>query len=467
MSDCRAMAEALPPASNPPRAARRVLSPLQHFLHTETSSGLVLAAAAVVALLWANLAPDAYLSFWKSDLSLSIGDWSGSTTLQKFTKDALMTLFFLVVGLEIKREVTVGELADRRLALVPACAAVGGMVVPAGVYALLNAGGEGAAGWGIPMATDIAFALGVLSLLSKRVPISLPAFLLGVAVIDDIGAILVIAVFYSSGVSFEWLALSFVAMFLVWVLFHWRVRLVVPYILAGLAAWVTMSNSGVSPTLAGVVLGLLVPVVPWREPYDAARDAADSAARMAEENDTAPDSLAEWRRVDDLGRQAVPLAERLEVLMHPWTAFVVLPLFALAFAGVRITGDSISEAIASPIAAGIVGGLVAGKLVGVVLGTWIPVRLGLGSLPPGVRWGHVAGVAALSGIGFTVSVFVASLAFTDAMLVDEARIGIIVASVAAGVIGALLLRMTGAPAVDPKEPTTTTGAAGVRPAAEN
>ncbi|MCB0881493.1 MAG: Na+/H+ antiporter NhaA [Thermoleophilia bacterium] len=434
------MAQRLPPASDVSPRARRVLGPIQTFMHTETSSGIVLGLAAVAALVWANAWPANYDGFWHTELSISVGDWSASTYLQKFVKDGLMTLFFLVVGLEIKREVTVGELADRRLAVVPACAALGGMLVPAGIYAAFNAGGAGSGGWGIPMATDIAFALGVLALLRRAVPGALPAFLLGVAVIDDIGAILVIAAFYSSGVSASWLALAFAALVVVWLLFHWRVRLVVPYVVVGIAVWAAMANSGVSPTLAGVLLGLLAPSRAWAEPYDAAGDAARVTAEMAERNDHAPDSLATWRRVDDLGRQAVPLAERIETVLHPWSAFVVLPLFAVAFAGVPITGDSLRDAAGSPVAWGIVLGLVVGKLVGVFLGTLVPVKAGWGALPRGVGWVHVAGVSVLAGIGFTVSVFVASLAFAgSADLIDRARIAVIGASVLAGALGAGLL----------------------------
>lgn len=434
---------ALPPASSPPPRARRLMEPVQQFLHTETAGGLVLALAAAVALVWANVHGSSYTELWTTDLDVSVGDWSAHTTLQKLAKDGLMAVFFFVVGLEIKRELTIGELADRRVARVPFFAALGGMVVPALIYTAFNGTGVGADGWGIPMATDIAFAVGVLSLLSRRVPSTLGAFLLAIAVIDDIGAILVIAVFYSGGLEPLWLLGAGLCTAGVWLMLRWRVRLVVPYALLAVAAWAFMSGSGVSPTIAGVALGLLMPVRPWTDP-DAA---ADEACRVAAELDggavTHGESLAGWRRMDDLGRQAVPLAERLEVVMHPWSAFVVLPLFALAWAGVPLDGEALENAAGSAVTLGVVLGLVGGKLLGVTLGTWLAVRLGLGTLPAGVRWPHVAGVAALAGIGFTVSVFVSSLAFADPGLVDEARVGIVAASLLAGIAGAAILVAAG------------------------
>jgi len=416
---------------------------VQQFLHTESASGLVLALAAATALLWANLHGSSYSGLWGTELGIGVGDWSVETTLQKFAKDGLMAIFFFVVGLEIKRELTVGELADRRIARIPFFAALGGMVVPALIYAAFNVGGEGAHGWGIPMATDIAFAVGVLSLLSKRVPSTLGAFLLAIAVIDDIGAIMVIAVFYSTGFAPLWLLGSLLCLAGVWLMLRWQVRLIVPYAVLAIAAWAFMTGSGVSPTIAGVILGLLMPVRPWANPAAAADEATEIATELERPDLSHGESLAGWRRMDDLGRQAVPLAERLEVAMHPWSAFVVLPLFALAWAGVPLSADSLRDAAGSPVTLGVALGLVVGKIVGVTLGTWIGVRLRLGVLPAGVRWPHVVGVASLAGIGFTVSVFVASLAFADPALVDNARVGIVGASVLAGVIGATILIITG------------------------
>jgi NhaA family Na+:H+ antiporter len=312
------------------------------------------------------------------------------------------------------------------------------MVVPAAIYLAFNAGGPGQHGWGIPMATDIAFAVGVLVLLGRHVPAQLAAFLLAVAVVDDIGAILVIALFYSDGLSVGLLLASVACLAAYRLMFAWRVRLVVPYAVLGVLAWAAMSGSGVSPTIAGVALGLLVPARPWRDPAAAharARAVADDLPLTAGHGE----QLRMWRRMDDLGRQAVPMTERILEVLHPWSAFVVLPLFALAWAGVPVSRDALAQAWDSPVTAGVAVGLVAGKALGVTLGTWLAVRLGLGDLPRGLGWAHVTGVACLAGIGFTVSVFVSSLAFDDAALVDQARIGILVASVVAGVLGSAIL----------------------------
>lgn len=428
--------------SDPARPVRRILDPVQRFLHTESAGGLMLAAAALIALVWANVDGGGYDRFWHTELAFRVGDLHGSMALGKFAKDGLMAVFFLVVGLEIKRELTVGELADRRLARVPFLAALGGMALPAALYALVNAGGA-VHGWGIPMATDIAFAVGVLSLLARRIPSRLGAFLLAVAVIDDIGAILVIAVFYSGGIGWGHLALAAGALALVAVLLHWRVRLVVPYVVLGVAAWLAMTRSGVSPTLTGVALGLLIPVRPWAAHDASAAEARGVAGDLEGVAADDPAALAGWRRMDDLGRQAVPLDQRLVAVLHPWSAFVVLPVFALAYAGVPLSLGVVRDSLSSAITLGVVVGLVVGKTVGVTLGTWLAVRLGLGRLPEGVGWSHVVGVAGLAGIGFTVSMFVATLAFDDASSVDAARVGIIGASLLAGILGTAALLAAG------------------------
>jgi NhaA family Na+:H+ antiporter len=278
----------------------------------------------------------------------------------------------------------------------------------------------------------------VLTLLSTRVPGQLGAFLLAVAVVDDIGAILVIAVFYTEGISLGYLLGAAACLAAFRLMFTWRVRLVLPYAVLGVASWALMSGSGVSPTIAGVALGLLVPARPWTEAPAALRGARDLLDRLPPRAGHG-EQLHMWRRMDDLGRQAVPMTERVEEVLHPWSAFVVLPLFALAWAGVPIDRQILADSWDSPVTVGVVAGLVVGKAVGVTLGTWLAVRLGLGVLPGGLRWSHVVGVACLAGIGFTVSVFVSSLAFEDEGLVDQARIGILAASIVAGLIGTAVL----------------------------
>jgi NhaA family Na+:H+ antiporter len=382
--------------------AGKFLPPLRdEFVNIEAFSGLVLLVAAFAALVWANVDPASYEDVWRQLLTIGVGDASITLDLQHWVNDGLMTLFFFVVGLEIKREVIDGELRDRKTASLPALAALGGMVIPALLYLSLNVGGAGARGWGIPMATDIAFAIGLLALLGPRVPSGLKLFLLTLAIVDDIGAIIVIALFYSSGVSAVWLAGAAVAVLGIVVMR--RVGVATPwlYLIPGIILWICTEESGVHATIAGVVLGLMTP-----------------GAR---------------------GPAIGPL-ERLEHGLHPWSSFVVVPLFALANAGVLLTSESIDAALSGTIAWGIVLGLVVGKIVGIAGFTALGLRLRLGRLPSGMRARDVAGVGAVAGIGFTVSLFVADLSFGGALL-EEAKVGILAASLLAGTVGAILVRV--------------------------
>jgi len=412
------------PASGPV-----VLRPLVDFLHTEAASGIVLLAATAVALLWANSPfQDSYTELWHTHLSISLGDHTLDLDLQEWVNDGLMTIFFFVVGLEIKRELVEGELRAPRRAAMPAIAALGGMVVPALIYTAVNLGGDAADGWGIPMATDIAMAVGVLSLLSRRVPSTLKLFLLALAIVDDIGAIVVIAVFYTSGI--EPAALGVAALLVVVVgLVRWAgVRHLGVYLVLGFALWLAVEESGVHPTLVGVILGLLAPTRPIRQRHLIDADALTDLSSAGAAHETAV-----------MARESVSVVEWLEHLLHPWTSFVILPLFALANAGIPLSSEALSDAASSPITLGVVLGLVVGKLVGVTVFTWLGARLGLGVLPAGATWQGIVGVAALAGIGFTVSIFITSLAFTEAGQQNEAKIGILVASVLAAGVGSLIL----------------------------
>lgn len=398
-----------PPGGDPGTGARsgvttRVMGPLQRFLHTEHGSAALLLAAAAASLVWANIDGSSYSAVWGAEVSLSVGDWRLEDTVKDLTKSGLMALFFFVVGLEVKREVVEGALSDRRARVLPAFAALGGMAAPALIYLALNPGGPEAMGWGIPMATDIAFALGVLRLLGGRVPRQLIAFLLAVAVIDDIGAITVIAVAYTDQLSAVWLAAGVVGIAASAALWRSGVERVAPHVAICLAVWLAFYESGVSPTVAGIALGLLVPIRPTRRA------------------DGAPSPL-----------------HRAEYALHPWSAYLVLPVFALANAGVTIDGATVSAALDGRVAIGIAVALVAGNAVGIPLGSWIAVRLGLARLPDGVTWRDVWGVALLAGIGFTVSIFIATLAFEDPQLVDAAKLGILAGSVAAAAIGTAVL----------------------------
>jgi NhaA family Na+:H+ antiporter len=416
--------------------ARRFARPLHSFLEEEASSGILLLAGAAVALLWAN-SPwrDGYEALWGTEIGVRLGRWSIREDLRHWVNDALMSLFFLVVGLEIKREFTTGDLRDLRTAAVPVVAALGGMVVPALLYAALNAGAEGSSGWGIPMATDIAFALGLLTLAARRAPAGLKPFLLTLAIVDDIGAIIVIAVFYSGQIDWPSLATAVALCAAVVALQRIQVRWTVVYVGLGVLVWIAVLASGVHPTIAGVGLGLLTPAVPFQRP----RAVSDVAHRVADEtvdDPSPPDADAHhWLTLAWLSREAVSPLVRVEAVLHPWTSNLVVPIFAVANAGVPLTAGTLSEAVTSRITLGIVLGLVVGKVVGVTLASAAAVRLGVGRLPVGVSWRHVLAVGAAAGIGFTVSIFISELAFPDQGRIDLARVGVLFASVIAGILG--------------------------------
>jgi NhaA family Na+:H+ antiporter len=343
-----------------------------------------------------------------------------------------MTIFFFVVGLEIKREIAEGELHDPRKAALPAVAAIGGMVAPALIYLAFNAGGSGQDGWGIPMATDIAIAVGILSLLGTRVAPSIKLFLLALAIVDDIGAIVVIALFYSDG--FDWQAALASAVILLAMLGARAlgVRNILPYVVLGAAAWLLVHESGVHATLVGVVLGLLAPTRPFRHPDMVEVDKLADVSSV----ETAYETVV-------LARESVSVVEWLEYRLHPFSSYVIVPLFALANAGVVITASSIDNATTSPVAQGIVVGLVAGKVVGITSFAWIACKLRIGALPDDTRWSQILGVATLGGIGFTVSLFVSNLAFRgNAGLLSAAKLGILAASILAAAIGATILVAT-------------------------
>lgn len=418
----------------------RFVRPAQQFLHAEVASGIILLAATVLALVWANLDPSGYEGFWHTTLTVELGGWGHAEDLRHVVNDGLMVLFFFVIGLEVKRELVVGELADRRAAVLPLLAALGGMVVPATVFLAVTAGDADAVrGWGVPMATDIAFALGVLALMGSRVPVTLKVLLLGIAVIDDIGAIIVIALFYSGAIELDWLlgaVAALVGMRLL-ALLHVRSRTV--YVLLGLAAWLATFESGIHATIAGVAIGLLTPATPFQR-GDAVSVAARQIAESTIDDEQDPDKDAsEWNALAYLSRESVSPLWQLEQALHPWTASVVLPLFALANVGIVIDGATAAAAFDGVLGYGVVAGLVVGKPVGILLGALLAVRLGISVLPAGVTWRHVVGIGFLAGIGFTMSLFVTTLAFDDGPLADTSTFAVLVASLLAGAIGAVLL----------------------------
>jgi NhaA family Na+:H+ antiporter len=424
--------------------ARRVAQPAQQFLHQEAASGIILLLATIAALVWANVDPSGYTSFWHTTFAIQVGDWGHVESLSHVVNDGLMALFFFVIGLEVKRELTTGELADRRAAMLPILAALGGMLLPAMVF-LVIAGGDSIArnGWGIPMATDIAFALGVLALLGSRVPPALKVLLLGIAVIDDIGAIIVIAVFYSSGVEWQWLGAAVLGLLAIIAIQRVHVRSLVPYVALGMFVWLATFESGIHATIAGVVLGLLTPARPFQR-GDAVSEAAVQIAAATDDAIDDPDKDSrEWQALAWLSRESVSPLTRLESSLHPWTAGFVLPLFALANVGIAFDLDSMRDAVTSSLAIGIACGLVLGKPVGIVLGAWIAVRSGLATLPDGIRWSHIVGIGSLAGIGFTMSLFVTMLAFSEPDLIKSATFAVLFASMIAAIVGVFVLLRAG------------------------
>jgi len=400
------------------------------FLQTETAGAVVLLVGALVALAWANSPwKSAYESLWSTELSLGLGDASVSEDLRHWVNEGLMALFFLVVGLEIKRELAVGELRDWRTATLPVLAALGGMVVPAVLFTAVNLGQEGIKGWGVPTATDIAFALGVLALLGSRINPALRLFLLTLAIVDDIGAIVVIAIFYSDGIRWLPLAASALLLLAVGLLPRARVYWLPAYGLLAVATWALVSASGVHATIAGAALGLLAP----------ARPAAPSQVVRRWSGALSEEPAASDRdRMCELASSGKSVTERLEQALHPLTSFVVVPVFALANAGVTFERGALSAPGAAAVAGGIVLGLVLGKILGISGFSFLAVRLGLGSLPSQVRWSEVVGVGAVAGIGFTVSLFIADLAFTGPQL-QAAKTAILAASLLAVVVGLVWL----------------------------
>jgi Na+:H+ antiporter, NhaA family len=414
---------------------RRLSAPLREFLGEEAAGGIVLMAAAALALGWAN-SPwrAAYTALWETHLAVEVGRLDIAADLRHWVDDGLMTLFFLVVGLEIKRELVVGELRTWRRAALPVVAAAGGMAVPALVYTAANTGRPGAPGWGVPMATDIAFALGVLALLGPRVPAALKVFLLTLAVVDDLGSIAVVALFYSRGVDLGALAVAAGLLALVAVLVRARIWWLPLHAGLGLALWLALWQAGVSPALAGVAMGLLAPARPTAPP-EVARDRGGAlAGELAD--DPHPPRLREMLRE---ARGTVPLAERLAHDLHPVSAFAVVPLFALANAGVTLDPGGLVAPGAGAVLGGVLAGRVAGKLAGIVAATWLAVRLGLAVRPEGTSWPQLCGVATVAGIGFTVPLFVADLAFPDGRFQAPVKLGLLAASVVAGTAGAVVL----------------------------
>jgi NhaA family Na+:H+ antiporter len=428
--------------------ARRLILPTQAFFHTEGPGGVILLVSSLVALAIANSPlAEGFERILEMPLGLELGRHSLRGDLRELINDGLMTVFFYIAGLEIKRELVEGRLSDPRRAALPVAAALGGMIVPALIYAALNHGRPGAHGWGVPMATDIAFSVGVLIVLGDRVPASVRVFLLALAIADDIGAILVIAVFYSQGVY--WPALGAASLILVVILAMNRggVRSTNAYLVASLVFWVAMLASGVHATIAGVILGALTPMRPWFSLYSFEKSAGRLLRRFRRVLGVGDFDRAEslMGQMEELSRGTEsPLDRRLRQV-HPWSSYIVLPLFALANSGVALSAQSLGHAATDPITWGIVLGLVVGKPLGILGLARLAVALRLARPLEGATWGQILGVGMVAGIGFTVSLFVTGLAFEEASQVNHAKIGVLAASGLAGVLGLLVLRFQAAP----------------------
>jgi len=430
------------------RAGDLALRPFQQFARRQASGGLLLLACAVVALAWANSPWEiAYGQMLHAPFGLSFGEHLLRFDLHHWINDGLMAVFFFAVGLEIKREFLVGELAEPRQAMLPIAAAIGGMVVPALIYAAFNTGSEGAHGWGIPMATDIAFALGALALLGARTPEGLKIFLVALAIVDDLGALLVIAIFYTA--SIEWSGIAVAAAFLaaLFVANRAGARRVPIYLALGAGLWYGLLISGLHATLAGVLSALLVParvkIVPGALAQVIRRSADAIEARVVNGSGRAMDP-ERFAAISVLGRTldaANSPLQRFEHMVQPWVTFAILPVFALFNAGTLIDASAV-RTLASPVPLGIIGGLVIGKPLGICVASWLAVKTGLATLPEGVSWRHVTGTAFLAGIGFTMALFISGLAFPRTDLEREAKLGILIGSLVSAAVGVAILLTT-------------------------
>lgn len=423
----------------------KIVRPFQAFANLEASGGILLLITTVVALVWAN-SPwgDVYKNLWHVHFGFEFGNIHVKHELLHWINDGLMAIFFFVVGMEIKRELIEGELATAGKAILPIVAAIGGMIIPAGFYLVFNVGKEGAPGWGIPMATDIAFAMGAVILLGKKVPSSLRVLLLALAIVDDLGAVLVIAFFYTSDISMQYLRLAGLVFFILLIANRAGVRNSLVYCLLGIFLWYAVFKSGVHATIAGV---LLAATIPLRSRINAAqfikhcKEILEHFQRISDHPEAGvhgeDQQLAVKALEENCDRVEAPL-RRFQHALHPWVSFLIMPVFALANAGVVLDASAFSN-ITHPVGLGIIIGLVFGKQIGITVFSWIAVKIGVAKLPEHVRWIQVYGLSCLGGIGFTMSLFVAGLAFGESELLAIAKLGILIASIFSAVIGTVAL----------------------------
>lgn len=426
------------------RTFSKVLSPFEEFIHRQTTSGFLLMVSAIVAVILANSAlADLYQHFIHTPVAVSFGSWSLNMSLHHWVNDGLMALFFFVVGLELKREIMVGELSDIRQAALPVIAAIGGMLLPALIYLAFNHEGDAMRGWGVPMATDIAFAVGIMALLAGRVPKALVTFLVALAIADDLGAVLVIAVFYTQDLAFNWLLIALGLVLMLMTFNFAGIRKAMPYFIIAVLLWYALLQSGVHATIAGVLGAFMVPA---RSKYDPSlfADKVNEQVDMFIASRKVDDSLMTNEKLhtvvqnieDHVHAVQTPL-QRLERIWHLPVAFIVIPIFAIFNAGIPVQLSALADTFTHPVLLGSMFGLLIGKFVGITGASWIAIRLGIAQMPTGARFSQLAAVSVLGGIGFTMSIFIAELAFTqqheDYLLL--AKTGVLAGSLLAGVIG--------------------------------
>lgn len=422
--------------------AERAMATFERFIHIQAASGVILLIAAATALIWANSpwAPS-YHALWHTPLSIGLGELTFSQPLHFWINDALMTVFFLVVGMEVRREIHEGSLRNLRQAGLPIAAAFGGVMLPAIVYLLFNGAAPRQDGWAVPTATDIAFALGLLALLGRSIPANVRVFLLALAIIDDIVAVLIIALFYSGGLDYSGFLVAGAGLLLVLGLQQMGIGTAYAYILPGAILWVGLLMTGAHPTLAGVVLGLMTPVIPIRmreRPLDMlARLAGELTGRASSTSKDLEHMSEHLRQLRLAQRELLPPVVRMQSLLHPWVAFGIMPLFALANAGISLEGMDLSVDGALWVTTGIMLALVAGKPLGIVGMSWLVVRLGWCTLPAGVSWASIWLIGLFAGVGFTMSIFIAMLAFSDPNLLGAAKLGVLAGSALSAVLGLL------------------------------
>ncbi len=425
----------------------KIATPFEAFLHAQTTTGVILLCMTIVALFLANTPLfENYVHFFHTKIDIVVGEWRLSHSIHHWINDALMAIFFFLIGLEIKREISVGELSDLKVAILPILAALGGMVIPALIYMGINAGTEGAVGWGIPMATDIAFAISALVILGKRVPTALVTFLVALAIVDDLGAVVVIALFYTQKIYLTSLALAGVMFLLMIVMNRLGIRKVLPYFIVGVVMWFFMLQSGVHATIAGVIAALSIPSMPRRDPHDLRAGLEDLLVKFDAEPSVGNHAMNETQKAiltqikKRISSVETPAA-KLEHDLHLPVSIIIIPLFALANAGISIDFGSMGETLLQPVSLGIIAGLVLGKVLGIFGVAWLAIRLNIATLPKQSTMSQIFGVAFLGGIGFTMSIFVADLAFaSNPELIFQAKVGILAASLFAGVVGYLWLR---------------------------